>query len=298
MESRSVAVIVRVRSRRGRAALQRVPALLEERGLQVLELFTVDRHKALCKAAKQAVRSKVPMVVVCGGDGTLTSVVSYFAKREVTLGVVPSGTVNSFSRNLGIDETFEDAADVIAFGTERRIDVARVNGKYFANFLTVGLEADAAKRASRALKKSLGPLAYGAAALPPFLAYKPFRCTLRAGERRISLETQHVIVINGKYYGYEPIDDRATQTDRHLNVFIDSATGRLGILKTYLALLRGKLRTLQGAHLFATSEPLRIRTKPKQYVSVDGRALGKTPICVEIVPAALRVMTAERADGV
>jgi YegS/Rv2252/BmrU family lipid kinase len=216
----------------------------------------------------------------------------------VTLGVVPAGTVNSFSRNLGIDQTFEGAADVIAFGSERRIDLARVNGQYFANFLTVGLEADAAKRTTRQLKKALGPLAYGAAALPPFLAHKPFRCKLRAGEHRMSLETQHVIVINGKYYGYEPIDPSATQTDRQLNVFIDSSTSRLGILETYLALLRGKGRTLQGAHLFGTSEPLRLRTKPKQYVSVDGRPLGKTPICVEVVPAALRVMTAKQADGV
>lgn len=298
MKSRSVAVIVRVRSRKGRAALRSVPALLEERGLHVVDLFSVDRHKALCKATKQAVRSKVPTVVVCGGDGTLTSVVSYFAKREVTLGVVPAGTVNSFSRNLGIDQTFEDAADVIAFGAERRIDLARVNGKYFANFLTVGLEADAARRATQQLKKSLGPLAYAAAALPPFLSHKAFRCKLRGGRRHISLKTQHVIVVNGKFYGYEPIDPGATQTDRQLHVFIDSATGRVGILKTYLALLRGKGPTLKGAHLFATSETLRLDAKPKQYVSVDGRALGKTPICVEIVPGALRVMAAKQADGV
>jgi diacylglycerol kinase (ATP) len=298
MKNRSVAVIVRVGSRNGRAALERVPALLEERGLQVLELFTVDRHKALCKAAKRAVRTKIPTIVVCGGDGTLTSVVSYFANREVTLGVVPSGTVNSFSRNLGIDQSFEGAADVIAFGVERRIDVARVNEKYFANFLTVGLDAHAAKRTTQQLKKSLGPLAYGAAALPPFLADKPFRCRLRTGERRVSLKTHHVIVMNGKYYGYTPIDPQATQTDRQLHVFIDSATGRLGVLKTYLALLRGKVRTLQQAHLFATSEPLRLHAKPKQYVSVDGRPVGKTPVRIEIVPAALRVMTAKQADGV
>lgn len=298
MKNRSVAVVVRVRSRKGRAALQRVPALLEERGFRVRDVVAVDRHKALRKATKQAVRSEIPMVVVCGGDGTLTSVVSFFANREVTLGVVPSGTVNSFSRNLGIDQTFEAAADVIAYGTERRIDLARVNGKYFANFLTVGLEADAARRTTQKLKKSLGPLAYGASALRPFLADKPFHCELRAGERRLSLDTRHIIVINGKYYGYEPIDADATQTDRRLHVFVDSSTGRLGVLKTYLALLRGSVRTVQSANLFTTSEPLRLRAKPKQYVSVDGRLLGKTPICVEVVPAALRVMTAKQADGV
>jgi diacylglycerol kinase family enzyme len=51
----------------------------------VLELLAIDRHKALRKAAKQAVRSEIPMIVVCGGDGTLTSIVSYFANRDVTL---------------------------------------------------------------------------------------------------------------------------------------------------------------------------------------------------------------------
>lgn len=298
VDSRSVAVVVRIRSRRGEAALQRVPALLEERGLRVLELFTVDRHKALRKAVKRAVRSKASTIVVCGGDGTLTSVVSCFAHRQVTLGVVPAGTVNSFSRNLGIGQSFESAADVIAFGTERRIDLARVNGKYFANFVTVGLEADAARRVTRKLKKLLGPLAYGAAALPSFLANKPFRCTLRSGDRRMSLETRHVIAVNGRYYGYEPIDPDATQTDRRLRVLLDSATGRLGIIETYLALLKGEPRAPQGTHLFTTSASLRLHAKPKQYVAVDGRPLGKTPICVEIVPNALRVMTAKQAGGV
>src|SRR6185312_13611287 len=98
MEARRAAVIARTRSRRGQEALWRIPAMLADRGIDVVEARGVETRKQLRKAVKRA-RRRVPLIVVCGGDGTLTSAVALFAHRDVTLGVVPSGTVNSFSRN-------------------------------------------------------------------------------------------------------------------------------------------------------------------------------------------------------
>ncbi|HEY1977585.1 MAG TPA: YegS/Rv2252/BmrU family lipid kinase [Candidatus Baltobacteraceae bacterium] len=294
MEVRRAAVIARLRSRRGAEALWRIPAMLAERGIDVVETCGVETRKQLRKAIKRA-RRRSGLIVVCGGDGTLTSAVALFAHRDVTLGVVPSGTVNSFSRNLGIDQTFEGAADTIAHGVERRVDLGRVNGTYFANFLTVGIEADVARKTTRPLKKVLGPLAYGAAALGPFLSHRPFRCALRWGKRRLRLQTHHVIVANGRYYGYRPIDENAAQAGGKLTVFVRDERGRLGLLFTYAALALGKQRSIDGARLWSTFDSVKIRTDPVQRFAVDGHVLGKTPISIRAVPAALRVMTASGA---
>lgn len=268
--------------------------MLAERGIDVVEACAVETRKQLRKAVKRA-RRRVPLIVVCGGDGTLTSVVSLFAHREVTLGVVPSGTVNSFSRNLGIEQSFEGAADTIAGGVERHLDLGCVNGTYFANFLTVGVEAEVAQRTTRRLKKILGPLAYGAAAFGPFLTHRPFHCTLRWGKRRLALETHHLIVANGRYYGYRPIDPHASQANGKLTVFVRDEQSKIALLVTYGALALGKQRSLDGARVWSTFDALDVRADPVQCVAVDGRPLGKTPLRIRVVPAALRVMTAPRA---
>ena len=265
--------------------------MLADRGIDVVETCGVETRKQLRKAVKRA-RRRAPLVVVCGGDGTLTSVVSLFAHRDVTLGVVPAGTVNSFSRNLGIGQTFEDAADTIAHGIDRRLDLGCANGRYFANFLTVGVEAEAARRTTRPLKKLLGPLAYGAAALVPFLRRRPFQCTLAWGERRLEVCTYHVIVVNGRYFGYRPIDRDAGQSDAKLDVFVRDERDRFSLFATYGALALGKQRGLDGARLWSTFDEVKVCADPVQRIAVDGRALGKTPVRVRVVPGALRVMTA------
>jgi len=234
----------------------------------------------------------VPLIVVCGGDGTLTSAVALFAHRKVTLGVVPSGTVNSFSRNLGIEQTFEGAADIIAHGVERRLDLGCVNGTYFANFLTIGVEAEIAQQTTRTLKKVLGPLAYGAAALGPFLRHRKFRCRLRWGKRRLDIDTHHLILVNGRYYGYRPIDPDASQASGKLTVFVRDEQGKLSLLATYAALAAGKERSLDGTRLWSTFDAVEVRTKPVQRIAADGHPLGKTPARIHVDPGALRVMTA------
>jgi diacylglycerol kinase family enzyme len=105
-----------------------------------------------------------------------------------------------------------------------------------------------------------------------------------------------VIVANGRYYGYRPIDESATQSGGKLTVFARDERNRLQTLVTYAALALGKQRDLEAGAVWSTAEPLEVRAKPRQRVAVDGRLVGKTPICVSVVRAALRVMTASRDE--
>src|SRR5574341_1815880 len=52
--------------------------------------------------AAAAARRRVPMVIVCGGDGTLSEAVNGLAGTESALAVVPTGTVNLWAREAGL----------------------------------------------------------------------------------------------------------------------------------------------------------------------------------------------------
>jgi YegS/Rv2252/BmrU family lipid kinase len=228
--------------------------------------------------------------VVCGGDGTQSAVVPYFRKSKSTLGVVPAGTGNSFALGLGIEGTFEAAADAIAHGQERLVDLGCVNGTYFANFVTIGLAAQIGEETPRILKAVLGPVAYGLAGIEPMLTHKPFRAELRWKGHRLQVHTHQIIVANGRFYGHQPLAPDATLDDGRLTVFVRDTKGRIDVMRTYLALLRGEQANLSGVHLFSTDSKLKISTKPKAPVAVDGDDFGKTPLRLHVAPRALRVM--------
>jgi diacylglycerol kinase (ATP) len=289
MHRRQAVLIARGHSRRGREAYDVMPGLLRERGIEVIDTHLAEKRADACKAVKAAIKSKVRLIVVCGGDGTQTSVVPLLANRKRTLGVVPAGTGNSFALGLGID-SFESAADAIAHGRERKVDLGVVNGTYFANFLTIGLAARIAEQTSRGLKAVLGPAAYGAAAVVPLMRHRPFRAEISWKGHRVRVKTHQIIVASGRFYGHQPLARAATLSDGRMTVFVREKNTKLDILQTYFALLRGEQHTLSGVNLWSTKCEMKIETQPKAPVAIDGRKFGKTPIRLRVAHNALRVM--------
>jgi diacylglycerol kinase family enzyme len=75
-----------------------------------------------------------------------------------------------------------------------------------------------------------------------------------------------------------------------MTVFVRDGESKMDVLQTYFALMRGEQQALPGVHLWSTSQTLKIRTKPKAAVAVDGNAFGTTPLRMHVEQRALRVM--------
>ena len=80
-----------------------------------------------------------PLLIVGGGDGTISAAAGALAGTGTALGILPLGTLNHFARDLGIPLDLDEAALTIARGKERRVDVAEMNGRTFINNSAVGL---------------------------------------------------------------------------------------------------------------------------------------------------------------
>ena len=99
---------------------------------------------------------RAPMVIVGGGDGTLSSTIDFFKARETVFALLPLGTANSFARALGIPSDLDGAVDVIAQGIPRRIDLGCIDGDYFGNAAAIGLSPLIARTVPHKLKRYLG----------------------------------------------------------------------------------------------------------------------------------------------
>lgn len=286
---KNATIICRLSSRHGLAYYQRLQEELPKRGVSIVEAHMVRRRKELKKRIRQAVKSGAELIVVIGGDGTQTAAVAELAHKNAVMAVIPAGTGNSFAFSLGIKDDIEAAIDTIADGKEIRVDVGIVNGTYFANFSTIGLIAKAANRTPRGLKKVIGPVAYGVAALGTFFHDKPFELRVKWKKNDLKIETHQAIVASGRYFGWQPLTPHANLRSGELAFFAAAGSSVSDVLKTNAALLRGDHTDLEHAHYFSAPR-ITIRTKPKTALNIDGHALGKTPAKFSIAPKALRVM--------
>ena len=105
-------------------------------------------------------------IVAVGGDGSVHEATNGImrANGDAVLGVIPSGTGNDFAKAAGITLDWENAtrllADRIAAGGQsRRVDVGRMNDRYFANGAGVGFDARVT-RIARSYRVPIGDLVY------------------------------------------------------------------------------------------------------------------------------------------
>lgn len=153
------------RAARLRATVER--ALLGGRG----DLALTTRAGDATRLAAEAARLGRPVVVV-GGDGAIHEAAGVLAEGgAVTLGVVPAGSGNDFA--TGVARAPRDplrALKVALAGPVERVDAGMVNGEYFVNALSVGLDAHMAQTAERLKRYHLtGQSLYLTAALRELL---------------------------------------------------------------------------------------------------------------------------------
>src|SRR3990172_12451645 len=107
-----------------RKRLQEADRWLRERGWGVEWLETREPRQATGLAARAAERG-VPLLFVCGGDGTLNEAVNGLAFSETAIGVIPGGTSNLWARELGVQEKPVEAVRLAVEGVRRHVDLGR-----------------------------------------------------------------------------------------------------------------------------------------------------------------------------
>ena len=132
-------LIVNPASGSAAAFLEKLTGAARERGIRVRVLEPgQDARLAALAAAGDGARS----LAVAGGDGTVAAVTGVAVECGLPLVVVPTGTLNHFARDLGLDLARPlRALDAFHAGHERRVDVGRLNGRPFINNVSLGVYA-------------------------------------------------------------------------------------------------------------------------------------------------------------
>ena len=232
-------------------------------------------------------------IVAGGGDGTISTVAQQVAKAGKTLGVLPLGTLNNFSKDLEIPQTIAEAVRTIAAGEVRTIDLAEVNGRIFINNSSIGLYPKIVLR--RVEQQRLGRGKWNAAfwaALQMFRLSPFLKVRIELNGRSFLRKTPFVFVGNNEYeMDLYNIGRRVALDDGELSVYFLHRGGRWGVTLLLFHTLFGGLRQWKDFEEVSTNE-VTIQTRRKKLdVAFDGEVQRMaTPLHYRILPKALRVI--------
>jgi diacylglycerol kinase (ATP) len=238
-------------------------------------------------------------LVACGGDGLVGLLAGAAAEAGVRLAVVPTGAGNDFATSLGHDPRHPlDAVAALTRGHDRRVDLGRANGSWYAGVTCSGFDAEANRWANDVSWLSGTPL-YVVAVFRTLVRYRPQRFRVVVDGAVHEHDAWMVSVGNNdRYAGGMRITPDARLDDGLLDVcVVDGSLSPLGLVREFPKVFAGRhvhhpaVTILRGREI--TVEP--VDSPLPLEVWADGERVGPLPATIVAVPGALTVRVPARA---
>lgn len=289
---REAALIVNALSRKGEDLFLEAKAKIEAKGIRLIRAEAVKDPAQMAARVRQAVDSGAPMVIVGGGDGSLSGTVDELVGHDCVFAVLPLGTANSFARTLGIPLELDGAIEVIATGRRRRIDLGMVGNDYFVNAASMGLSPMIGQTVPHKLKRYLGRVGYLLWAIKCSFDFRAFRLTIDDGRQKRIVWSTEVRILNGPFHGGVELSDRANVASGE--IIIQTVVGRsqLSLAWNWYAKFF-KLRDRDRHTQEFRGTWFELATRPAQDISIDGEVLARTPVQVKVAQKAIDVAVSQ-----
>ncbi|WP_024462031.1 lipid kinase [Marinimicrobium sp. LS-A18] len=286
-------LIINPGSRRGsEATLDEGVERLRSAGFEV-EVYLSEGPEQSRRAVRER-REQLELVIMAGGDGTISSMAQTLYECQLSLAILPLGTANDLARTLGVPQELNAAFDVIAANPRRRIDLGVVNDQYFFNVANLGLGVQVTEELTDEVKKQWGVFSYLKAFFAALLRRRQFRVRLTVDGQRQKLRSIQLAVGNGRYYGGgNVVRDCASIDDGLLSLYSVRPLGVWELL-TLAPLLREGQYDLDHRVVTARGQRIEIETRPTgMSIHADGEPVTATPAQFHCIPGALEVVAPE-----
>lgn len=264
-------------------------------GMSVAPVFAKGRQ--IGKALEQADAQAPDLIVLAGGDGTVSQTLAQLAACTAPTAILPLGTLNLLGRDLGLTGNLDADIDAICTGERKAVSLARVNGRCFHSIAGFGLLSTMARERENARRtipfsRLLG---FAAAALRTLFTYRPIEVEFGEGEgsRRFIADT---VLVTSNHFDGVPWR-RARLDEGRLEVHLLEAGGISARLRLLWLTARGRWRQHDRLTSFPAGRfTVRRRKKRSVSLAVDGESIRlHGPVVFDIAPQTL-YLHAKRDD--
>ena len=221
-------------------------------------------------------KQKTTDVVIAGGDGTVSQVVSSLMKLDINFGIIPCGSGNGLAHTAKIPKQIEKALDIIFKGKAVLIDGFYVNKQFACMLCGLGFDAKVAHDFAQQPKRGL--TTYIQQAVMNFFAAKTYRFSIETGKRKFETDAFFISIANSNQYGNNfTIAPKASLSDGLLDVIIVTKQNKLNVLLNTLSQVRGKINLLtaeevpeQRGVIYFQTEKIHLRNHSNALLHIDG----------------------------
>ena len=288
--SKKALLLVNRHSRQGKKKFQLAVDTLSELNFELV-VIPCDHPSQIPEIITQQA-SKVDLVIIGGGDGTLNLAVDSLVAHHLPLGILPMGTANDLARTLGIPLGIKEACQVIATGKVDYIDLGWVNGKYFFNVASLGLSVKITENLSAQAKRRWGSLAYLITALKVIRYSIPFAAEITIDDVSVNVKTIQIAIGNGCYYGGGmAVAKDAKINDQRLDLYSLELQNWWQIFPLIWTFPQGRHNSLPWVRSLQAypEQTITINTAKPLSINTDGELTVNTPATFKVIPNALQV---------
>ena len=229
--------------------------------------------------------TSVQGVIAVGGDGLVHLVIQEIAHTKLPLILIPAGTGNDFARSLKLPlDNPESILERALTSQPIFVDLANVNGEYFAEILSTGFDSVVNERANR-MRKIKGTLKYNLSIVLELPIFKPMDYYVSIDGEEFSSRAMLIAIANGPSYGGGMrVCPHANINDGQLDIMILRPVTKLEFLRVFP-------KVFSGSHINHPAVSIKrgreVLVSATAVAYADGERIGSLPISAKVEPGAL-----------
>jgi diacylglycerol kinase family enzyme len=241
-------------------------------------------------------------IVICGGDGTINSVVQGMRHHGLPFGLLPMGSGNGLALSAGISRNLPAALDVIVQGQAQPTDAFYIGDRFACMLSGLGFDAQVAHDFANAGKRGL--TTYVQKIIAGFWTCGTFPFTLEHGHNSLQFDAYFISIANSNQFGNQfTIAPRASLHDGLLDVVIMLQQSKWSVLLQTLMQVSGliKLQSVEqisadASVLYFQTNKLRIHNTGSAPLHIDGDPAETSAVLdVEVIPGAFQLIYPQMA---
>jgi diacylglycerol kinase family enzyme len=249
---------------------------------------TVCRERDDLTALVQSGQDALRCVVAAGGDGTLNEVIN--RAPGVPLSILPLGNENLVARQFGLPASAQKLAEAIELASVRRLDLARLAGRYFCLMAGVGIDAAVVRGVHHRRRSHISKWHYALPALTSLCTYSFPPIDVEIAESGERLRGTTVFLFNMPRYGLGlPIASSARPDDGRLDLWVFEDPGVRNLARYLVAVLSGRHEDLRDVRHRLVKQ-VRLTSEKQVPLQTDGDPAGWLPATIEVAPGELQLI--------
>ena len=276
--------------------IDKIIEIHEERDYQIVP-FRISKNKGI-KEALEIVDESYSYILIAGGDGTVDVLLNAMKEKGLNLpiGILPVGTANDFGKFINIPQDIEEACKQILSSKPVKVDIGKINDRYFINVASTGLFTDVSQKTDVTLKNAIGKLAYYIKGIEELPNFRKLKIKLKSKEVDYNGEMYLMLIFNGQTAGNFKLATRSSAMDGLLDVIVIKAVQIFEVLPLFIKVLKGEHLDSNKVIYFKTND-LYIECEEGIVTDIDGERGPDFQLHIQCIKDAIEVLGIKEGEN-